>query len=208
MEPLPAPWLYFIMAEYSCQSCRAILQYVCLDGKRSVLRLITPAIRFYWRVLRSDHACCLPPSGKQERLAICFVPVPRGSGSPFVRSRGVARLSGFVGSLRDCAFLCGDPDEVRESEETRRTESTARCKYVFAQSYWLCHVFRGEYAGAEMWKPHCGRPRLRQRAIGSLDSLHLIRKKYLLPKRGNNRYPRTVAPMPATLGYTERPVRL
>ena len=30
-----------------------------------------------------------------------------------------------------------------------------------------------------MWKPHCGRPRLRQRAIGSLDSLHWGRGKVL-----------------------------
>ena len=27
---------------------------------------------------------------------------------------------------------------------------------AFAQSHRPCHVLRGEYAGAEMWKPHCG----------------------------------------------------
>ena len=34
----------------------------------------------------------------------------RGSRSPFVRSRGVVRLSAFVGLLRVCAFICGNLD--------------------------------------------------------------------------------------------------
>ena len=46
--------------------------------------------------------------------------------------------------------------------------------------------YRREYAGA-------ARPRLRQRAIGSLDSLLLIRGKVPLTKPRNNCYPRTAA---------------
>ena len=169
------------------------------------------ALRFYCGVLRSAYACLafllecfmfvlrllFDAQHQTGRLAICFVPIPRGSGSPFVRSRGVVRLSGFVGSLRDCAFLCGDPDGVRESEETRRTESTARCKYVFAQSYWLCHVFRGEYAGAEMWKPHCGRPQTCAKEPLTLWTLFIgFAAKYLFARHRNNRYPRIAARTP------------
>ena len=72
-------------------------------------------------------------------------------------------------------FLQAIPTELRRDAELRRTGSAARCECAFTQSHQPCHVFRGEYAGAEMWKPHCGRPRLRQRVIDSLDSLHLIR---------------------------------
>ena len=36
------------------------------------------------------------------------------------------RLSGFVGSLRACTFLYGDPDGGREDAGTRGTESAAR----------------------------------------------------------------------------------
>ena len=72
----------------------------------------------------------------------------------------------------------------------------------------------GEYAGAEMWKPHCGRPRLRQRdksgsrTAASLDSLLLIRGKVPLNQHGNNRHSELPYPSIATLGYTERPDRL
>ena len=44
------------------------------------------------------------------RLAICFVSIPRGSGSPLVRSHDSVRLSDLAGSLWNCAFLCGDSD--------------------------------------------------------------------------------------------------
>ena len=74
----------------------------------------------------------------------------------------VMRLSNLLGSLQASAFLSGDPDG--------RTESAARRGCAFAKSHWPCYAFRGENAGA-------ARPRLRQRAIGSLDSLHLIRDK-------------------------------
>ena len=83
------------------------------------------------------------------------------------------RLSGFVGSLRVFAFLCGDPDGVTgdAGDEKRGYEGTglaARPLCVFAQPHWHCEFFRGENAGA-------ARPRLRQRVFDSLDSLHLGR---------------------------------
>ena len=46
-----------------------------------------PAMRFYWDVLRLDHACCLPPSVKQGGLRDVAFLFRRGSGSPVVRSQ-------------------------------------------------------------------------------------------------------------------------
>ena len=62
----------------------------------------TPAIRFYWDVLRSVHACCLPHSAKQDGLRYVPFLFRRGSRSPFVRSRGVGAviyLGGFTSGL-------------------------------------------------------------------------------------------------------------
>ena len=96
------------------------------------------ALRFYCGVLRSAYACLafllecfmfvlrllFDAQHQTGRLAICFVPIPRGSGSPFVRSRGVVRLSGFVGSLRDGAvllrrFACGSRLSFFSCQEKR-----------------------------------------------------------------------------------------
>ena len=81
------------------------------------------------------------------------------------------------------------------------TGLSCAAKCAFTQSHRLCCVSRREYAGAEMWKPHCGRPRLRQRVFDSLDSLHLIRRhvrftlgsRLHFTKHRNNRYPRITA---------------
>ena len=119
----------------------------------------------YWNVLPSVHACCLTLSAKQDGLrylAFLF----RGSRSPFVRSRGALRLSAFVGSLRNCAFICGDLDGVTGDAGTRGTGLAARLLCAFAQAHWLCESFRGEYVGG------CAPPNLRQRVFDSLDSLH------------------------------------
>ena len=71
-----------------------------------------------------DHACCLPPVRQTERLAICFVPVPPWVEIAIRAFSDVAWLSGFVGSLRDCAFPYGDPDgerrDARDGERSRR----------------------------------------------------------------------------------------
>ena len=133
-----------------------------------------------------DHACPYVPIGafhvrsrllfdaqrQTERLAECFVPIPPWVGTASSAFSKAIRLSNSVGSLRDCAFLCGDPDGKRENEETaedRRTESAARRGGIFAQAYWPCHAFRGESVGAT-------RPKPAPRRLVSLDSLHLIRR--------------------------------
>ena len=147
----------------------------------------TPVMRFYWDVFRLsyaghtflsvclafDHACCLPHSAKQDGLRgvpFLFPPWVEIAGRAF---SSVVRLSGLAGLLRVCAFLYGDPDgerrRRRERGDDEGTKSAALCECVFAQAHWLCHVFRGEFVGG------CAPPNLRQRAIGSLDSLHLIR---------------------------------
>ena len=69
-----------------------------------------------------DHACCLPPVRQTGRLAGGCVPIPPWvviAGSAF---SDVAWLSGFVGSLRVCAFSGGDPDGERKGrgERSRR----------------------------------------------------------------------------------------
>ncbi len=55
----------------------------------------------------------------------------------FARSRGALRLSAFVGSLRVCAFLAGDPDGVAGDARNERTGLAARLLCAFAQSHWL-----------------------------------------------------------------------
>ena len=41
-------------------------------------RVLRSALRFCWNVLRSSTPVFFPLSGKKKRLAVCFVPVPRG----------------------------------------------------------------------------------------------------------------------------------
>ena len=67
-------------------------------------------MRFCCGVLPSVHACCLS-CDKQDglrQLAFLF----RRVEIAFVRSRGALRLSALDGSLRVCAFICGDLDGV------------------------------------------------------------------------------------------------
>ena len=109
----------------------------CVPVEMSCVRLMS-VVRFYWDVLAFvrachtflsgclmfDHACCLPPVRQTERLAICFVSVPPWVVIAIRAFSDVAWLSGFVGSLRDCAFPYGDPDGERRNGGTRRTEGT------------------------------------------------------------------------------------
>ncbi len=175
----------------SVHACRAVLLECLAFGSRlpcgsagmSGVRF-TPAVRFCWDVLRLVHAChtfllgCLASvhaclfSFVRKRETACGIlrSYSAGSGSPLERSRIAVRLSGFVGSLRVCPFLYGDPDGVTgdAGDERRGYEGTglaARPLCAFAQAHWPCRSFRREYAGA-------ARPRLRQRVFDSLDSLH------------------------------------
>ena len=127
--------------------------------------------RFCWDVLRLDYACCLTER-QTGRLAICFVFIPRGSGAPFVRSRGGIGLSCFVGSLWDWTFLYGDPDGVRpESVYTKRSAVSSGASFVMACLFVM--MPRGVRWGLRAPKPapksQCG-----SRTAASLDSPHLI----------------------------------
>ena len=89
----------------------------------------TPAVRSCWNVLRLFTPVSFPLSGKERRLAGCCISIPRGSGSPLVRSRMSCGYRALLGSLWDGAFLCGDPDGGRrdagyEERSRRRGAST------------------------------------------------------------------------------------
>ncbi len=59
-------------------------------------------------------------------------------------------------------------------------------EYLFAQAHWPCDAFRGENAGAEMWKPHCG--------LSGLSSLDSRQSTSCQPR--NNCHPRIAARTP------------
>ena len=75
----------------------------------------------------------------------------------------LVRLSTLAGSLRVCSFICGDPDGGRGERGWRLSVSALLRNHIgFAM------FSAGSTLGLRA-------PNLRQRAIGSLDSLHLIR---------------------------------
>ena len=81
------------------------------------LRSFCACHAFLSKCLVFDHACCLPPVRQTGRLAGCCVPIPPWVGIAGSAFSDVAWLSGFVGSLRACAFLYGDPDGERRDAE-------------------------------------------------------------------------------------------
>ena len=101
----------------------------------NVLRSFTPVIRSCWNVLRSDHACLFSFIRKRETACGILRFYSARVGIAISTFSNVVRLSNFVGSLRACTFLYGDPDGVRRDAETRGTESAARRRYAFAQAY-------------------------------------------------------------------------
>ena len=94
------------------------------NGDLSGLRSFCACHTFLSGCLMFDHACCLPPVRQTERLAICCVPIPPWVEIAIRAFSDLVRLSGFVGSLRACAFLYGDPDggrrDARDGERSRR----------------------------------------------------------------------------------------
>ena len=95
-----------------------------------------PAMRFYWNVLRSITPVSFPLSGKERRLAVSCVSIPRGSGSPLERSR---RLCGY----RTCLvhfwivrFFVAIPTEYegtrRRGERSRRRGKMRFCVNLLA----------------------------------------------------------------------------
>ena len=92
-----------------CQTDSSLFTLPCTSIGMFCVRL-SPAIRFCWSVLRSAHACCLPPSAKQNGLRKVAFLFRRRSGSLLERSHMLMRLSSLPGSLLACVFPGGDPD--------------------------------------------------------------------------------------------------
>ena len=129
------------------------------------------SICFYWGVLRSVHACqyvsigafcvCFTPvsfplSGKERRLAGCCVPVPPWVGiasSTFSGCRAVIGLGEFTSGLS--VFLWRSRRRTKErGERSRRRGGRA----LLRDHIGFAAFSAGSPLGAEMWKPHCGRP--------------------------------------------------
>ena len=104
--------------EMSCVRSRLLRISVGMSCVR-----LTPAPRFCWNVLRSLHACCLPHKRQTGRLAGGCVSIPRGSGSPLVRSRMPCGYRALLVHFGLARFFMAIPTE---DEGTRGTESAAR----------------------------------------------------------------------------------
>ena len=144
----------------------------CVPIGMSCVRLIS-VMRSSRNVLCSVHACCLPPVRQTGRLAICSVPVP-----PWVVIVGSAfsnRRCGYPTFLVHFGLARSFMAIPTENEGTRGTESAAR-QSAFLRKHIDFAVFSaGSTLGQKVEAALRPRPRLRQRAIGSLDSLHLGR---------------------------------
>ena len=105
----------------SCVRSRLLCTSVGMSCVRSrLLRIsvgmscvrLTPAPRFCWDVLRSITPAVCRMSAKQDGLReVTFL--FRAGRDRLSTFSSVVRLSGLFGSLRDCTFLCGDPDGGR-----------------------------------------------------------------------------------------------
>ena len=144
----------------------------------------TPAVLFYRRALRpacARHCVSLAAYCPRFTPAVCLATNRTACGisrscsaqveiaiSTFSNPRAVIKLFRFTSGTSVSLWRSRRGAGDAGNGVTRGMGLAARREYVFAQPHWLCSAFRREYAGA-------ARPRLRQRAIGSLDSLHLIR---------------------------------
>ena len=161
-----------------------------------VLRSITPVIRSFLECFAfgSRPPCAsigrfcvrltpvsFPLSGKERRLAECCVPIPRGSGSPLVRSRMSCGYRACLVHFGLVRFFAAIPTE-NEGTQRRGERSRRRGVSTFLREpFSLAMLSAGSTLGLRA-------PNLRQRAIGSLDSLHLIRGRVPLAKHHNTRY--------------------
>ena len=75
-------------------------------------------LRFYRRVLRLSHACCLPPSAKQDGLRNAPFLFRRGSGSPVVRSQAPYGYRTYLVYFGIVRFLAAIP--TGHGERSRR----------------------------------------------------------------------------------------
>ena len=111
-------------------------------------------IRFYWSVLRSVHACCLPLSAKQDGLrylAFLFRRVEIAI-RVFSRHSSVICHGRFTSGLYVSLWRSRRGYRGAGTRE-RGTGLAARPLCVFAQPHWHCEFFRGEYVGAPRPKP-------------------------------------------------------
>ena len=108
-----------------------------------------------------------PLSGKKRRLAMSCVSIPPGRDRHSCVLAVLARLSALVGSLRNCAFICGDLDGV-----TTGVGYTKRNAVFVQRSFCYRFMIRNDTAGSPLG---LRAPNLRQRVFDSLDSLHWIR---------------------------------
>ena len=146
----------------------------------------TPVMRFSRNVLRSVHACCLTLSAKQDGLRYLAFLFRAGRDRHSCVLAVLARLSAFVGSLRNCAFICGDLDGVT-GDAGLRSWRRGLCASL-RNHISIAMLSAGSTLGLRA-------PNLRQRVFDSLDSLHAAAGLCWC----------VYAPSP---GHTERPARL
>ena len=115
-----------------------------------------------------------------------------------MRSRSALRLSASVGSLRACAFICGDLDGLPENGE--RGWRRGFCA-LLRRRIGLDMLSAGSTLGLRA-------PNLRQRVFDSLDSLHVIRGRVPFANIAILAIFEQRTLVPAALGDTERPDRL
>ena len=148
----------------SCLPC-VPLGMSCVRFYPNVLRSFCACHAFLSKCLAFDHACCLPPVRQTGRLAGCSVPIPPWVGIAIRAFSDVAWLSGFVGSLRACAFSGGDPDgETKGRGERRRRGRVRFCVTISA----LRRFPRGVRWGLRAPKP--APKSLRLSGLSSFDS--------------------------------------
>ena len=127
---------YAVLSEcFSFVSCLSYvsLEMSCVRFYPNVLRSFCACHTFLSECLAFDHACCLPPVRQTGRLARCSVPIPPWVGIAIRAFSDVAWSSGFVGSLRACAFSGGDPDgETKGRGERRRRGKVRFCVTALA----------------------------------------------------------------------------
>ena len=165
----------------SLRFCCGVLPSVCLSlqRRRGGLPSIHPAFATLAGRLASVHVCLcgsvavfalgsrlLFAAWRQTgRLAMPCVSIPPGRDRHSCVLAALARLSALAGSLRVCAFICGDPDGVigeRRNEE--RSWRRGLCAFL-RKHIGLDMLSAGSTLGLRA-------PNLRQRVFNSLDSPH------------------------------------
>ena len=133
-----------------------------------------------------------PFSGKKRRLAIGSVSIPPWVGIAGSAFSNVVRLSDFVGSLRVCAFICGDLDGLPGTRGTRErgygAGGAALVRFCAGASALSCFP-RGVRWGCA--------PQTCAKESSTLWTLFIgFAVKYVFVKPHNNCYPRTAASTP------------